>query len=117
MPGVQSVLAKMRSFSEAVRSGAWTGHTGRPITDIVNIGIGGSNLGPAMVTEALTPYGRRDLAMHFVSNIDGTHMAETLRRLNPETVLFIVASKTFTTLETMTNAHTARRWLRGENRQ
>ncbi len=111
MPGVLTVLAKMRSFSEAMRSGAWTGHTGKTITDIVNIGIGGSNLGPAMVTEALTPYGRRDLAMHFVSNIDGTHMAETLRRVNPETVLFIVASKTFTTLETMTNAHTARQWF------
>ncbi len=111
MPGVLAVLAKMRRFSEAVRSGAWTGHTGMAITDIVNIGIGGSNLGPAMVTEALTPYGRRNLAMHFVSNIDGTHMAETLRRVNPETVLFIVASKTFTTLETMTNAHTARRWF------
>ncbi len=111
MPGVRAVLAKMRDFSGAVRSGAWTGHTGKPVTDIVTIGIGGSNLGPAMVTEALMPYGRQDMAMHFVSNIDGTHMAETLRRVNPETVLFIVASKTFTTLETMTNAHTARQWF------
>jgi len=110
-PGVLAVLTKMRIFSDAVRSGAWTGHTGKAIADIVNIGIGGSNLGPAMVTEALTPYGRRDCTMHFVSNIDGTHIAETLRRVDPETVLFIVASKTFTTLETMTNARTARQWF------
>jgi len=111
MPRVQAVLAKMRSFSDAVRSGAWKGHTGKTITDIIHIGIGGSNLGPAMVTEALTPYGRRDMGMHFVANIDGTDMAETLRRIDPKTALFIIASKTFTTLETMKNAHTARRWF------
>ncbi len=111
MPRVQAVLAKMRSFSDAVRSGAWKGHTGKTITDIIHIGIGGSNLGPAMVTEALTPYGRRDMGMHFVANIDGTDMAETLRRIDPKTALFIIASKTFTTLETMKNAHTARSWF------
>jgi len=111
MPDVHAVLGKMRTFSEAVRSGSWKGHTGKAITDIVTIGIGGSNLGPAMVAEALTPYGRRDMGMHFVSNIDGSHIAETLRRVRPETVLFIIASKTFTTLETMTNARTARQWF------
>ena len=111
LPRVQAVLAKMRAFSYAVRSGAWKGHTGKTITDIVHIGIGGSNLGPAMVTEALTAYGRRDIVMHFVANIDGTDIAETLRRIHPETVLFIIASKTFTTLETMKNAHTARSWF------
>jgi glucose-6-phosphate isomerase len=111
MPAVRAVLAKMRAFSDAVRSGAFTGHTGKRITDIVNIGIGGSDLGPVMVTEALKPYGQKGLAVHFVSNIDGTHLAETLAPLDPETTLFLVASKTFTTQETMTNAHSARRWL------
>ncbi|MCX8043944.1 MAG: glucose-6-phosphate isomerase [Desulfobacterota bacterium] len=111
MPAVTAVLAKMRSFTDTVRSGSWRGFTGEPITDIVTIGIGGSHLGPAMVTEALTPYARRDLRMHFVSNIDGTHIAETLRSLQPGRTLFIVASKTFTTLETMTNAATARAWF------
>jgi len=111
MPQVNAVLDKMRGFCEAVRSGAWLGHTGRQITDIVNIGIGGSDLGPVMVTEALRPYGHPRLKAHFVSNIDGTHIVETLRRVDPETTLFIVASKTFRTQETLTNAHTARDWL------
>ena len=111
MPEVNAVLEHMKQFSEAVRSGAWTGYTGRVITDFVNIGIGGSDLGPVMVTEALKPYSKRDLKAHFVSNVDGTHMAETLKTLNPETTLFIVASKTFTTQETLTNAHSAREWL------
>jgi glucose-6-phosphate isomerase len=111
MPAVNAVLAKMRSFTEAVRSGAWTGYTGQRITDIVNIGIGGSDLGPKMVTLALTPYHQAGLRAHFVSNVDGTDIAETLKQLNPATALFLVASKTFTTQETMTNAHTARRWF------
>ncbi len=111
MPEVNAVLAQMKSFCEAVRSGAWLGYTGKPITDVVNIGIGGSDLGPAMVCQALKPYSKRDLKMHFVSNVDGTHIAETLRELNAETTLFIIASKTFTTQETLTNAHTARRWF------
>ena len=111
MPQVNAVLEKMRVFSEAVRNGQWRGHTDCPITDVVNIGIGGSDLGPVMVTEALKPYGRSGPRPHFVSNIDGTHIAETLRGLDPARTLFIVASKTFTTQETITNAHTARRWL------
>lgn len=111
MPGVNRVLDKMRTFSEAVRSGEWKGYTGQPITDIVNIGIGGSDLGPKMVTSALRPYSKPGLHVHFVSNVDGTDMAETLKMLRPETTLFLVASKTFTTQETMTNAQTARSWL------
>ena len=111
MPEVNAVLAHMKEFSEAIRSGAWTGYTGKRITDVVNIGIGGSDLGPVMVTEALKPYSKRDLKVHFVSNIDGTHIAETVRSLSPETTLFLVASKTFTTQETMTNAQTARAWF------
>ena len=111
MPGVRAVLEKMRTFTDAVRSGAWTGHTGQRITDVVNIGIGGSDLGPVMVTEALRPYWQAGLGVHFVSNVDGTHVAETLRGLDPETTLFIVASKTFTTQETLTNALSARAWL------
>ena len=111
MPLVNGVLAKMRAFTESVREGAWKGATGKTITDIVNIGIGGSDLGPVMVTEALRPYWREGLAAHFVSNVDGTHIAQTLRRIEPESTLFIVASKTFTTQETLTNAHTARTWL------
>jgi glucose-6-phosphate isomerase len=111
MPEVNAVLAKMRAFSEAVRSGAWKGYTGKPITDIVNIGIGGSDLGPKMVCEALKPYAKPDLHVHFVSNVDGTHLIETLKVVNPETVLFLVASKTFTTQETMANAHSAREWF------
>ncbi|HEX9118757.1 MAG TPA: glucose-6-phosphate isomerase [Anaerolineae bacterium] len=111
MPEVNRVLAKMRAFSEAVRSGAWKGYTGKAITDIVNIGIGGSDLGPKMVCEALKPYGKPGLRVHFVSNVDSTDMAETLKVVDPETVLFLVASKTFTTQETMTNAHSARAWF------
>ncbi len=111
MPAVDGVLARLRDFSERVRSGEWKGHTGKAITDVVNIGIGGSNLGPKMVCEALKPYQSDQLRPHFVSNVDGTHLAETVRGLDPETTLFIVASKTFTTQETMTNAQSARRWL------
>ena len=111
MPDVNRELERMRRLAEAVRGGSWTGHTGRRITDVVNIGIGGSDLGPLMVCEALRPYGRADLRPHFVSNVDGTHLAETLRRVDPPTTLFLVASKTFTTQETLTNAHSARRWL------
>ncbi len=111
MPAVQRVLARMRDFSERVRNGDWKGHTGRRITDVVNIGIGGSDLGPYMVTEALKPYGAPGLAVHFVSNVDATHLVETLRRLDPATTLFVVASKTFTTQETLTNARSARAWL------
>ena len=110
MPEVNAVLAKMKSFSERIISGDWKGYTGKAITDVVNIGIGGSDLGPLMVTEALRPY-KNHLNMHFVSNVDGTHIAETLKTLDPETTLFLVASKTFTTQETMTNAHSARDWF------
>ena len=110
MPEVNAVLEKMKTFSEAIISGSWKGYTGKPITDVVNIGIGGSDLGPFMVTEALRPY-KNHLNMHFVSNVDGTHIAEVLKNVNPETTLFLVASKTFTTQETMTNAHSARDWF------
>ncbi|KAA8901798.1 Phosphoglucose isomerase [Sphaerosporella brunnea] len=108
---VNAVLDHMREFSEQVRSGEWKGHTGKPINTIVNIGIGGSDLGPVMVTEALKPYGRRDYNLHFVSNIDGTHIAEALRQCDAETTLFLIASKTFTTAETCTNANTAKKWF------
>jgi len=111
MPAVNSVLKQMRSFTESVRTGSWKGYTGKAMTDIVNIGIGGSDLGPVMVTEALKPYGHPRLNVHFVSNIDGTDIAETLKRLNPETALFIISSKTFTTQETITNAQSAKRWF------
>ncbi len=111
MPDVNAVLAQMRSFSDRVRSGEWTGHTGKRITDVVNIGIGGSDLGPVMVSEALKPYQHPEIRLHFVSNVDGTHIAETVKRLDPETALFIIASKTFTTQETLTNAQSARRWF------
>ena len=124
MPDVNAVLAKLRAFSEAVRSGAWRGYTGQPITDIVNIGIGGSDLGPKMVCEALKPYGGRPagagafmggetppLRAHFVSNVDSADLVQTLKLVNPETALFLVASKTFTTQETMANAHSARQWF------
>ncbi len=111
MPEVNAVLAKMRTFSDAVRSGAWTGWTERRITDVVNIGIGGSDLGPVMACAALHAYQSPDLRVHFVSNVDGAHIAQTLEGLKPEHTLFIVASKTFTTQETLTNAHTARAWL------
>ncbi|WP_036770257.1 glucose-6-phosphate isomerase [Photorhabdus australis] len=110
MQQVNAVLAKMKEFSECVINGEWKGYTGKGITDVVNIGIGGSDLGPYMVTEALKPY-KNHLNMHFVSNVDGTHIAETLKALNPETTLFLIASKTFTTQETMTNAHSARHWF------
>ncbi|HRI79383.1 MAG TPA: glucose-6-phosphate isomerase [Cyclobacteriaceae bacterium] len=110
MPDVNKVLLQMKSFSERLLSGESKGFSGKTITDIVNIGIGGSDLGPLMVTEALRPY-HKNIRPHFVSNVDGTHMAETLKRLNPETTLFIIASKTFTTQETMTNAITARSWF------
>lgn len=110
MPDVNRVLAKMKDFCARVRSGEWKGYTGKSITDVVNIGIGGSDLGPCMVCEALAPY-QSILTPHFVSNVDGTHIVETVKKLNPETTLFIVASKTFTTQETMTNAHSAKKWL------
>lgn len=111
MPEVVRVREQMRAFSDAVRSGAWRGHGGLAITDVVNIGIGGSDLGPVMVSEALKPYHQPGLQVHFVSNVDGTHIAETLKHLTPETTLFIVASKTFTTQETISNALSARDWL------
>jgi glucose-6-phosphate isomerase len=111
MPAVNAVLERMRRFSEEVRGGRWTGYSGKRITDVVNLGIGGSDLGPLMATEALRPYGHPGLRLHFVSNVDGAHIAETLRRVGPETVLFVVASKTFTTQETLANARTARAWL------
>ena len=112
MPEINDVLARMKSFTERVRSGAWTGYTGAAITDVVNIGIGGSDLGPVMVTEALKLYADdQKLRVHFVSNIDGTHVYETLQTVRPETTLFLIASKTFTTQETMTNAQTARQWF------
>ncbi|MAB78636.1 MAG: glucose-6-phosphate isomerase [Planctomycetes bacterium] len=111
MPGVHAVLARMRELTERIRSGAWKGHTGKPISNVVNIGIGGSDLGPVLVTEALRPYWHENLKVHFVSNIDATHLTETLKRVAPETTLFCVASKTFTTQETLTNAHSARDWL------
>jgi len=111
MPEVNAVLAKMRGFTERLRSGEWKGETGKRITDVVNIGIGGSDLGPVMATEALRPYWQEDLYAHFVSNVDGTQIEETLAGLDPETTLFIIASKTFTTQETLMNARTARAWL------
>ena len=110
MSEVNRVLEKMRRFTDKVRSGEWKGYSAKSITDVVNIGIGGSDLGPVMVTEAMKPYGYR-LNVHFVSNVDGSHILDTLAKLNPETTLFLVASKTFTTQETMTNARQARRWL------
>lgn len=110
MPSVNAVLKKMKAFAEEIIDGKWRGFSGKPITDVVNIGIGGSDLGPVMVTEALKPYKTR-LNVHFVSNVDGTHIVETLKPLDPETTLFIVASKTFTTQETMTNAESAKAWF------
>src|SRR5262245_20679413 len=111
MPDVNRVLAHMRRWTERVRSGDWKGSSGKPITDVVNIGIGGSDLGPVMATEALKPFGTGGPRVHFVSNVDGTHIQETLKNLSRETTLFIVASKTFTTQETLTNAQTARAWV------
>jgi len=112
MPEINDVLAHMKSFTERIRSGEWKGYTGEAITDVVNIGIGGSDLGPVMVTEALKPYADdKKLRVHFVSNVDGVHIYETLQTVRPETTLFLIASKTFTTQETMTNAQTARQWF------
>lgn len=113
MPGINRVLDQMKDFSEKIISGEWKGYSGKAITDIVNIGIGGSDLGPLMVTEALKSY-KTHLNLHFVSNVDGTHIAEALKDLNPETTLFVVASKTFTTQETMTNANSAKDWFLAE---
>ncbi|MBS1682878.1 MAG: glucose-6-phosphate isomerase [Bacteroidetes bacterium] len=110
MPEVNKVLSQMKSFSDRILGGEWKGYSGKAITDIVNIGIGGSDLGPLMVTEALKPY-HKNIKPHFVSNIDGTHLAETVKHLDPETTVFIVASKTFTTQETMTNAESAKQWF------
>ena len=111
MPKVKNVLKKMRRFSEEVRSGQWKGFTGKPITNVINIGIGGSDLGPTMVCQALKPYGSKTITPHFVSNVDGADLSQVLEKCNPETTLFIVASKTFTTQETMTNAFSARDWF------
>jgi glucose-6-phosphate isomerase len=111
MPQINNVLAKMRAFCERIRSGEWKGYTGKPITDIVNIGIGGSDLGPKMVSAALTPYASEALKIHFVSNVDQADLVETLTHISPETTLFLIASKTFTTQETMTNAKSARNWF------
>ena len=111
MPDVRRVLNQMKTFSQNIIDGTWKGFSGKQITDIVNIGIGGSDLGPLMVTEALRPYKKENINVHFVSNVDGTHIVETLKKVSPETTLFLIASKTFTTQETMTNAHTARTWF------
>ena len=111
MPDVKDVLNRIRIFCDKVRDGEWKGHTGKSIQSIVNIGIGGSDLGPVMVCEALKPYSKRDLNMYFCSNVDGTHLAEILKQVNPETTLFLVASKTFTTQETMTNAGSAKKFI------
>merc|ERR1719217_965040 len=111
MPEVNDVLGKLEGFVNSVRSGEWKGFTGKAITDVVNLGIGGSDLGPVMVTEALKPYCKRDLKMLFCSNVDGTHIAEILKQCDPETTLCLIASKTFTTQETMTNAASAKGWL------
>lgn len=111
MPNVNAVLGKMRAFTEKVRSGEWKGATGKSITDIVNLGIGGSDLGPYMVCEALKPYGKTGLNVHFVSNVDGTHLAEALKKVKPETTLFVIASKSFATQETIANAKSAKRWF------
>src|SRR5438309_3557419 len=110
VPEIHAVLDKMADFSNRIRSGAWTGYTGKRIRNVVNIGIGGSDLGPAMAYEALKYYSNRNLTMRFVSNIDGNEFVEATRDLDPEETLFIVSSKTFTTLETLTNAHSARAW-------
>ena len=110
-PAINAELERMRKLSAKVRSGEWKGFTGKAITDVVSIGIGGSNLGPLMATEALKAYCDKNLRMHYVSNVDGVQIAEVLEGLNPETVLFVISSKTFTTLETMTNAKTAERWF------
>ncbi|MCC7548434.1 MAG: glucose-6-phosphate isomerase [Burkholderiales bacterium] len=111
MPAIRRVLGQMRAFSEAIRSGRSVGHGGQPIRDVVNLGIGGSDLGPLMACEALEPYAGAGLRVHFVSNVDGAHLGRLLKRLDPASTLFIVASKTFTTQETLANAHSARTWL------
>ncbi len=111
MPDINKVLAQMKIFTEKVRTGHWKGYSGKAITDVVNIGIGGSDLGPVMVTEALKPYSKQGFNVHFVSNVDGTHIVEALKNLNPETTLFIIASKTFTTQETLANAESAKAWF------
>lgn len=111
MPEIQEVLRQIRDFSEKIRSGAWSGYTGKPIRNVVNIGIGGSDLGPVMVCKALQHYGHERLRMYFVSNVDGAHIYETLKQLDPEETLFLIVSKTFTTQETMANAETARAWF------
>ena len=111
VPGVHAVLDQMTAFADRVRNGEWKGHTGKPIRNVINVGIGGSDLGPVMAYEALKYYSRRDMTFRFVSNVDGTDFAEAVIDLHPEETLFIVSSKTFTTLETMTNAHTAREWV------
>lgn len=111
MPDINVVLAQMKGFADQIHGGTWLGYSGKPIKSLVNIGIGGSDLGPVMVTEALKPFQNPNLEIFFVSNVDGTHIAETLKKVDPETTLFFIASKTFTTQETMTNAHTARSWF------
>ncbi|WP_194974311.1 glucose-6-phosphate isomerase [Aquiflexum lacus] len=111
MPDINAVLGQMKTFADKISNGTWLGYTGKPINALVNIGIGGSDLGPVMVSESLKPYQNPNLEIYFVSNVDGTHIAETLKKVNPETTLFFIASKTFTTQETMTNAHTARDWF------
>src|SRR5438105_1691570 len=111
MPEVHKVQGQMKAFCENIHSGRWKGYTGKPIKYIVNIGIGGSDLGPQMVTEALKPYWLPNMQAYFVSNVDGTHIAETLKEITPDETMFLIASKTFTTQETMTNAHTARAWF------
>ncbi len=111
MPDINGVLSQMKNFADKIQNGTWLGYTGKPIKSLVNIGIGGSDLGPVMVTEALKPYQNPGIDIYFISNVDGTHIAETLKKVDPETTLFFIASKTFTTQETMTNAHTARTWF------
>jgi len=115
MPDVRDVLSRMGQFTEKVRNGSWTGFSGKPVTDVVNIGIGGSDLGPLMAVEALAPFAHARLNIHFVSNVDGSHLYSTFKKVDPETTLFIVASKTFTTQETLTNAHSARNWFLESN--
>lgn len=115
VPDIRGVLNRLRTFSDRVREGSWRGFTDSPISDVVNIGIGGSDLGPLMAVEALAPYAHPRLKLHFVSNVDGSHLAATLKKIKPETTLFIVASKTFTTQETLTNAHSARKWFLESN--
>ena len=110
VPHVHGVLDRMARFCDRVRNGQWTGHTGKPVRNVINVGIGGSDLGPVMAYEALMHYSRRDMVFRFVSNVDGTDFAEAVQDLDPAETLFIISSKTFTTLETMTNAHTARDW-------